>query len=554
MTFGLMASLPFLLPLHRHPIASFDSEALAMLLGLLGSMMLLAGRQRTVWQLPPIAWAPLALAAVVAVQAATDRLAYASDAVMIVGMLAWSALMSLAGRTARDALGQRPLSCLMAWCVLAGGVAGALAGLAQYAGVSNAWVLPMPAGGNGIYGNLAQQNHFSTHIALALASACYLWIAGQLQRAALGGLALLFVAALVLSGSRSSFLYLGLITFVTLATLGRPRLFASFALAGAVAIGLLAAAAHFGLLGSQLARLTQFQAGVGPRVFIWRHALEMFAAHPLLGVGFDGFGHAVLGQVRGGERMWGMDQFAHNLVLQLLAVSGVTGCAAVLVPLGLWLRRLVRTAGQDRMWGWCVLGILGIHSMLEQPLYYAYFLGLAAFAAGMMDPAARTLRFGKAGTLLAALALAAALAGLVQTYGQFRQLAIGFYSQASGDKHDEAHQQLLKDLHAGQVFAPMAELLAPELFVPAGASVHERLQFNARLMRFAPVAEVAFRHAALLAEGGQAEAAQAQFERAALAYPAQAPVYLERFERLAASQPATYGPLANHAAAWMRQR
>ena len=73
-------------------------------------------------------------------------------------------------------------------------------------------------------------------------------------------------------------------------------------------------------------------------------------------------------------------------------------------------------------------------------------------------------------------------------------------------------------------------------------------------MRYAPVAEIEFRHAALLAEDSRMAEATKQFARAAFAYPHDAEHYLTRFKALAASDPATYGPLAEFATEWMRTR
>lgn len=541
-----MMVLPFLLPYHQLPIPSFESEWLAMMLGVAGLLVMAASRRGSHIALPPVALAPLALGLVVLFQIASGMLAYASSGGFVVAFLIWAAALAVAGRWAAATFGATALFPLLAWFVLAGGMLSALAGLAQYAGMPGALALPL-AEGSGIYGNVAQQNHFATYTAMSIASLLYLRSANRIALWAALPAAALLLAALALSGSRSSVLYIGWIILLSLPARGlRKGLVPVAALAAAMA--LLWTASHFALLGPQLARLTSVGDGFGPRTYLWQHAVDMFLQHPWLGVGVDGFAHALTGQLKDGARVWGIDQYAHNLPLQLLATTGIAGFAAAFVPVAMFVARALRSprhAGSQ--WGWAILGILAIHSMLEQPLYYAYFLGMAAFVAGAMDSGHRIVRLARAGRTALAACLCLACIALVKTASDYRALASNFYGPDSGDVRDLRHQQLLVALHSNSMFAPMAELIAPELFVAADAPVADRLAFNERVMRFAPIAEVEYRQAALLAEDGRVADAKRQFSRAALAYPAVKDVYVERFAMLAAAQPLLFGEVAAHA-------
>lgn len=552
---GLMASLPFLIPVHRLPVPSFESEWLALLLGVLGLLAFIFSQSGRHWQLPPVAAAPLALAVLVALQAMLGMLAYPGNGVVLASCLCWAALLAIAGRSAAAALGRAAMADTLAWWVLAGGCASALAGAFQAFGwdaLLQGAVAAAPAPGGGLYGNLAQQNHFATQLALALGSALYLQ-----RRGLLGRLACLLAAAplaciALLSGSRSTLLYFGWIAVVLMAaaapaqrrrwTLGLAALLACAALLWWLAAGQ-------ALPAPQLARFGAPGAGLAPRLFIWEQALRMAAAQPWLGAGFDGFAHALVGQLREGEAMWGVDQYAHNLPLQLLAVGGVAGLAALAVPALLWLRRVaLAPACPGRLWGALLLGVLAIHSLLEQPLYYTYFLGLAAFIAGALDPAAIGVRTTRMARLALGLVLLLAVAALGKTGYDYQRLSYAFYSVDAGDTGDAAHRQLLRELQRTSLLRPMAELIGPDLLVRASAPARDRLALNTRLLRFAPVGEVMYRQAALLAEDGRPLEAVAQFDRAARAWPAELPQYLPRYAALAQQDPALYGALAAHAA------
>lgn len=528
---GLMSCLPFLVPLHQPPLASFAPEFLALLLGVPVLLACALRRPATPLPIPAIAAAPVLLAALVALQYALGMFAYGASALLPAVFLLWAALLACAGRDAAAAEPARLCDVLAGW-LLAGALANAAAGLLQHGGAWQALgglLAPPPADSReGVYGNLAQQNHFASHLALGLAALAWLWQSQRLrgQRALAGAAAaLLLLLALALSGSRSGWLYLALLAAALLwhaPAAARRRLLPLLA-AALLLLAVLAAAAWHGLLGPQLQRLTRLADPLGPRVFIWSHAWHMALAHPWLGAGWDNFAATLADQLRPGERVWGIDQYAHNLPLQLLAAGGLPALLALLLPLALHLRR---SSGAP-MLCWSVLGILAVHSMLEQPLYYAYFLGPAAFLAGAMAqpgcslaPPARALMAGLAVLLLF---------GLVRAGRNYAEIREQVYEAALPPT-----PALVQRLHQGSVFAPLLELALPQHFVAADAPVAQRLAFNDKVRHFAPIAEVEFRHAVLLAEAGQEAAAVRQLQRAARAYPAEAPAYLQRVAALGA--------------------
>ena len=545
---GLMMSVPFLLPRHRLPIASFDAEWLACLLGVLAALALL---WRAPLLLPRIAFAPLALAVVVVLQLALGMVAYASTVLIAVAALVWGALLAAVGRSAAATLGLPVLSAVLAWSTLAGGLISALYGLLQWRSLDVlAPGLIWPGEVVGITGNLAQPNHFATQIALALASAAWLRGSAHLGRAAFGAIALPLLGALVLSGSRSGALYLTAIAFVWIAAThcaSKPMQWRSVLIPVTCLLGLWLAAST-GLFGPRLVRLGDVGEGLGPRVYLWRHALTMFLEHPWLGVGFDGYASTLLGQLGPQETGRRLDPYAHNLGLQMLATCGLAGLAALALPTWGWLRRRRAAALEPaQWWGTIMIAILFIHSMLEQPLYYTYFLGIATFIAGAFDPSGTALVYSPVRRRALAAALSVALVVLGRTAVDYETLASQFYAGDPALVHDARHLALLERLHTTSIFAPLTELIAPERLVPVDAPAGVRLDLNTRLLRYAPVAEVAYRQAALLAESGQPEKAIAQLTQAARAYPAELPFFQARFDRLAVTDGATFAGLAVHA-------
>jgi O-antigen ligase len=519
-----MTCLPFLVPLHPAPIPSLPSEFLALLLGCVVLFATALRRNASPLPLPAIAFAPLMLALLVLVQYALGMFAYGASALLPGVFLLWAALLACAGRDAAGDDASRLCDVLAGW-MLAGALANAMAGLLQWGGVWQALgsliAAPSPDPREGVYGNLAQQNHFASHIAMGLAALAWLWQSRVPPRRTIAALAALAAAlllfALALSGSRSGWLYLALLgaAMLSRSCAAQRRRNAWLLLAVVILLAGVALAASLGLLGHQLARLTRLGDPFGPRAFFWSHAWQMGLAHPWLGAGWDNFAATMIGQLRPGEKVWGIDQYPHNLLLQLLATGGWPAVLALLVPLVLHVRQ---SAGAP-MLAWTVLAILGVHSMLEQPLYYSYFLGPAAFLAGAMARSAMafSLPLRHALAVVAAILLFGLVRG-VRNYGEIREQVYEAQMPPS--------PQLVQRLHNGSVFGPLLELALPGEFVPADAPVAQRLAFNDKVRHFAPIAEVEFRHAVLLAEAGEQAQAQAQLVRAARAYPAETPAYL----------------------------
>jgi len=73
---------------------------------------------------------------------------------------------------------------------------------------------------------------------------------------------------------------------------------------------------------------------------------------------------------------------AHNLVFHTMAEFGIAGVAVLCAGLASLLLAMRRQEPTAHLWWLCaVLAIRGIHSMLEYPLWYAYFRGIAALGA-----------------------------------------------------------------------------------------------------------------------------------------------------------------------------
>ena len=566
---GLAWTVPFLQPVHRYPLTAFYSEWLAFALGLAAAAPLL---RRESWRdaaLPAVALAPLGLIVVLGMQVALGRVPYMGQALMAGLYLSWAALLIVLGQLLRREVSLARIATFLAWCLLAGGFLHALAGLAQHYGLDYPPldVLVARKQTPSVSGNLGQVNHYAVIVTLALASAAYLYCRRGLPVVVAAGAAALFLVLLALSGSRSPWFYLVALTGLALLLDRRQRnhesrrlvVFIAWLIPGSIAAqGFVTL--PFMLPGDELVvtslhRSFEIARGIEPRLQLWGEGWQMFLGAPLIGAGFGQFAwEHFLHQAAGGATAApGVFNHAHNIVVQLMAETGIAGALVAAAAVLAWIADL-RKVKLDPEWWWllALLSVIGIHSLLEYPLWYAYFLGMAALLLGFGAEPRLAVRHGGAARAVTALLVLLGCVNLIAVippYRDFERLVFDPAWQSAGTG-EQGFAAAMMRAHRDPLLEPYVEL-AFALGAPIGgaAALPEQLALNTRAMRFAPVAGVVYRQSVLLALAGSQEAALLQFERALRAYPEQAGGFLPELAEQATRHPAEVGPLLELATA-----
>lgn len=398
---GLAVALPLLLPLATVP----DPVLLHQLAAAFGWGLWLVVASwarpgvRGAWRHRPLG---VALAAVLGLAALAAGAGQAGSAA---GLLAAAAVLAGTARLAAAPGGAAAVARPLAWAWGLAGLACSLVAAWQFLrpdSPAGGWVSLSTTLGRAV-GNMRQPNHLASALLLALVWAAWAW--GDLQRRAAPGLAaralgLLVVAALLLalamSASRTG--ALGLLVLVAWGVLDRrlPRdlrglLILSPALYGLAWMGLSAWSEAQGAAFYAERRLAAEGDLSSSRFAIWHDSLALLAAHPLAGVGWGRFNLAwTLSAFP--DRPLAFFDHCHNLPLQLAVELGLPRAALLLGALAWALWRVRGSLDQPDPPGGLhparaalVAGaMLALHSQLEYPLWYLYFLLPAASALGLL--------------------------------------------------------------------------------------------------------------------------------------------------------------------------
>lgn len=563
---GLMWALPFLHYRHEQPLTTFDQEWWSAMLGLLALTVLTA---REFWlrpEIPRIAQFPAALIVVLLLQLVLGKVAYFDQVLLYALYFLFAALLMMLGAKLRDGFGLARMSLVLAIFLLVGAELSALIGVLQH----YQWhtlldpVIVMQIS-SGVYGNLAQPNHFADYVALGLASLGLLYQLRKLRPGYVLLLALPLLFAMTLSGSRSSWLYLLLMACLAWWSARRevalrPLLkYSALLVAGFGLMHLIVQMTFMTGAVSGTNTVQRFLAYNGSgdtsgsiRLYLWHEAWLMFLQSPWAGVGFGQFAwqHFQMLPLLQAGNISGLYNNAHNLVFQLAAEAGIPGLLALLGSLGVWLYGIRRvTLNAAHWWGYSLLGILAIHSLLEYPLWYAYFAAIAAVLLGAFDETRYRLELHKVGRISMVMILLLGLLSLVQLHSGYQRLKDTLALMATSGNVAETFpliQRRLIAAHDVPLLSPYAEMYMLSYTEVDAEHIKQKLLLGANVMHFAPIASVVYRQVFFLAQDGQLERAKQLMEQAIWSYPDDRNAQLS-LEKLAEKDPAHFSALLEFA-------
>lgn len=540
---SLMFLLPFINMYHQLPIPSFYSEWIAGALGLAAVAPILSTTIRSEIRIPQISLVFLALTVILGVQWAVGMLHSAPYGLLIASYLIWAFLLTLVGSHLRQELGWYKLvNSLAFFLVVAGIISGGIVVL-QIVMRTGGAIPFMPYLES--YGAISQPNHFADFTALAIASLIYLYIKGRFSTAFFTLMLAWFLLMLAASGSRSSWLYLIATTILALVmqvkSMQQNRNSASTRNLVYICLATLPAFALIHLFTNYVAPDGLFNLSTdrivnginidtpSARLQIWYDSLRLFWQSPWLGIGAGEINIAsfLLLDYPSAMAYKSIFEHAHNLFLHLLTEMGIGAFLIVLACLAIWVYKFKwRELNPETWWLISLLAILGIHSMLEYPLWYAYFLGIAAILLGAGDEKFITINTSKIpkklierlthGGLAIALLLGALNLGTM-LIGHMK-VENSIYQSATADANQQKEE--LDWVYRYTLLSPYAELMYAVSMVPDQNDIDHQFALNQSAMNFRPFSKIAYQQVVLLKLKGDDLNARKLLKRTLMVYPA----------------------------------
>ena len=434
LTFVLLAValiLPYAVVAHTYPIPTFYAEFTALALYLMVGagvwLLVRSARPAVDFRSPEVALVPLAFGLLLIVQTFVLPVAQASMNWLGAGYLLAAFMAVHVGYGITRVNLTRAALVWGAWALVIGGLFAVFCQVIQLLHLETK-VTPLVVAYNvqfdrRPFGNMAQANHLATYIAFATAAALYLVQTRRLNVLLWVVLSAIYSGGLALTVSRGPWLQMAVIVVAgfwmalsatrgvrgegeagnSVRAGGWAGSWAGNARAWVVPVVLFAiffavngfvrwANVHYQLQLDQSAADRFKDAGqIAPRIALWRYGWTMFKTHPLLGVGWGDF---PIHQFELARKLGGVEiaNNSHDIFIDLLAKTGVLGCAIVVIGLVAWFVRALRVPHTaERIFGFALIGALVMHALVEYPQQYMFFLLPAMFVFGLLET--KPLRF-----------------------------------------------------------------------------------------------------------------------------------------------------------------
>lgn len=508
--------LSWMQPLHFLPWMSWHSEAPAFLATLLlsASVMVQVFKSRNdVLAVPHAVWPLLLLMAVVVLQVAFRSIFFVGDGVVYALYIVLCIFALIVGFHASLLDG-------MAFAMLVGAVCSVFVELVQALDVWTwaTWI-SFPSGPRRPGGNLGQPNQLATLLLMGISSLVYLFESRRASALFAAMLGLVLLLGLAITESRTgivALMVMGGWLFISIKRVHLRIKPISAVLALLVLVVLMwvwpqVIGVVYAGGWSEAATSARVDSTAGARVVVWPQLWDAALQRPWLGWGLGQLSkahNAVLHKYEVGAPF----AYAHNIVLDFAVGVGFLFTSLLLIVVVVWVGKRAKAVSSLLPWYGCALALpVAVHSMLEFPFAYAYFLLPVMVAIGAVERALAPSRvFGvpkwlAAGVLtVATAAMACAAWEYIQVEADFRVVRMEARNVGKTPMDYERPQIVL--------LTQMSAMLEASRLVPEPDMSTERIELvRQAAMRF-PWTATQNRYALTLALNGNPDEARRQIK------------------------------------------
>jgi O-antigen ligase len=306
-------------------------------------------------------------------------------------------LVFMAAGVAAAASSQEALIRSVARAWLAAAVFSTVIALLQYFGLAErlAPLVSLSPPGEA-FANLRQRNQFASLTVIGMAALLWLVPGGRARASSKAVIALLAIGNAATT-SRTGLVQILMLVLIMVSWNGMRR---DRALLGLTALLAYVAAATMlpellemltGVRGTRLWERVVASDPCSSRGVLWLNVLDLIAQRPWTGWGWGELDYAHFSHLYAGARFCDILDNAHNLPLHLAVELGLPA-AVLLLGVILWAVMRAKPWNEQRpsrQMGWAVFAVIGLHSLLEYPLWYGPFQIALGLCIGMLWPAKR---------------------------------------------------------------------------------------------------------------------------------------------------------------------
>lgn len=391
---SVFISLAWLLPIHYRPWVTYTGELFAFL-----SLFILAAIYlKDKIKLPVISLPLLFLAVIPLVQYGAGELFFFDKALICtLFVLGFWLSMVVGYNLSSEKADRESIFTGLSYVFLMVGTATGVIAICQWTNL-DAYLPGMVniQGNSRPYANFAQPNNMATFLIMSLMACLYLYEKKKVQTKWLVACALPILIGVALSQSRTSWVaclcilvylayqqYRGFIRLKWYWTISWLGVFVGLIVVAPILSQLLAQATDAHIIQSR--DVVQRATGDMSRLAIWQQMLHAIADRPWLGYGWNqtSVAYTLVSDHFQGP-VW--IRSAHNFILDFILWNGVIIGLPFLAYFGYWGYQLnKRVNSVESVIGILMVGAVLIHSMLEFPQYYAYFLLPVGFIIGLIQ-------------------------------------------------------------------------------------------------------------------------------------------------------------------------
>ena len=245
---------------------------------------------------------------------------------------------------------------------------------------------------------------------------------------------------------------------------------------------------------------------------------EIFKSKPVLGHGPDTFAHENFNSEK--SKHWIYTIHSHNLILEILVYFGLIGFIVISLIFISWFRsqNIFDSSSQDeKIYLINILLVIFIHSLVELPLWYLYFLIIFSFCLGLTENRYLQFRTNRLLSYFFSVFLLLLSSGLYLIAWQYTRLPDSALATVEKNFTETNRNSFAPD--SNFILKPWHDSLKLSISNYKAEQIDKKLHLAEKLYQWRPTSYITLKYSIYLAIAGEQDQAEAVIDKLLTAYP-----------------------------------